>query len=65
MISSTVFATLRALTPVMTSDLSFVETLEEEVIKYSDLDDLKNKMQTLFEKPELAERTMKAAMKCL
>jgi len=44
-ISSTVFATLGALTPVMTSDLPFVETLEEEVIKYSDLDDLKNKMK--------------------
>ena len=62
-VSSKIFATLGALTPIMTSDLPFVEMLEEEVIKYSDLDDLKDKMQTLFEESELAKHTIEAAMK--
>ncbi len=60
-ISSTVIFALGSLTPIITSDTKFVETLEDEVIKYKSLQELKEKLTKALEDEEFVRKVKERA----
>lgn len=61
-VSSTVFQTLGAGSPIFAPEKSdFFHPLQEEIIKYGDLEDLSQKLVSLFKEPERAHKVIDAA----
>jgi len=60
-VSSVVHMCLGSLTPIVTTATKYVEMLEKEVIKYSDLYELKDKLIGVFENRNWVSRTIKEA----
>lgn len=64
-ISSTVFFALGSLTPIITSDTEYVETLKNEVIKYKNLEHLKEILLRALKDTQFLEEIRKCVMKCV
>ena len=62
-ISSSVLMCLGALTPILTSDTEFVSTLDREVIKYRDLEELKAILLKILKEEYDLKETLEAAEK--
>ncbi len=60
-VSSVVHMCLGSLTPIVTSATRYVEMLKDEVIKYSDFRELKDRLIGVFEDSRLVTRTIEAA----
>jgi len=60
-VSSTVFLCMGAMTPCVVPEVSHVYNLHDEVIKYRDVADLKDKVAEVFNGGRIVEETLKAA----
>ncbi len=60
-VSSIVHMCLGSLTPIVTSATRYVEMLEDEVVKYSDLRELKDRLIRVFEDRAFTSRVRRAA----
>ena len=62
-VSSTIFLCMGAMTPCVTPETSHVYMLHDEVIKYRDVADLKDKITEVFNGVRIVEDTLRAAEK--
>ncbi len=60
-VSSTVYMCLGSGCPILTHATNFVETLDKEVTKYSELDELSEKIKAIFEGSEEYKQSLEAA----
>ena len=60
-VSSAIHMSLGSLTPIVTTATRYVEMLKNEVIKYSNLYELKDKLIGIFENSNFVSRTIKEA----
>jgi len=60
-VSSVVHMCLGSLTPIVTTATKYVEMLGKEVIKYSDLSELKDRLRAVFEDRDLVSETIREA----
>lgn len=64
-VSSIVHMCMGSLTPIVASATRYVEMLEDEVIKYSNLHELRDKLIGVFEGVDFVNRTIRAAESCV
>ena len=62
-VSSTVFLCMGAMTPFVVPETSHVYMLNDEVIKYKDVSDLKDKITEIFNSGRIVQDTLKVAEK--
>jgi glycosyltransferase involved in cell wall biosynthesis len=60
-VSSVIHMCLGSLTPIVTTATRYVEMLEDEVIKYTNLHELRDKLMRIFSNSDFVGRTIKAA----
>ena len=61
-ISSTVYQTLGSTCPIVARDAGFVSDLKKEVLKYTNQDELKDCIRSVFEEDQKYRETMKAVL---